>query len=384
LIVESDRTNEKSWNDALQNAGINGTIFQSTFWAEYARKIHGDHPIYLSSTDKKGNIIGLLLALQSCYGDYPAFNWGDSLSMRGFFIRKLYKAALKSVFERMLPFIQWQNGPVVLQQSMPENHSPDRTYRDLIERILRIAEETKCYAIQFARPPYFMDRAEIMFSYGFEKERMGTILVDVGQPVESMWESIDRKNRHGIKKAEQDITFAEVTKLVELQDFYSVYVQSTKRQGAKPYPFSHFESMWDFFSPMDKIAAFIAFFRDKPVAANVSLMHNSMMHLYAVADSDFARSSKICANDSLWWHVLKWAHDRGFSYFDMSGSFFDKIDAGDKKAYSLYKFKSKWGGKDVEFNDYRKSVDQSAFRVRSKSARILNPFLREGEGCHTY
>jgi len=384
LIVESNHVNEKTWNGALQNAGIDGTIFQSTYWAEYARKVHDDHPIYLSSTDKKGNVNGLLLAIQSRYGNYPAFNWGDSLGMRGIIIRKLYETGLKRVFERILPFIQWQNGPVVLQQSLLENHSPDKTYRDLIEEILSISEARNFYAIRFARPPYFMDRAELMFSYGFEKRRMGTILVDVGQSVESMWGSIDRKNRHGIKKAEQGITFAEVTKLVELRDFYSVYVQMAKREEAKAYPFSHFESLWNFFHPLGKIAAFIAFFRDKAIATNISLMHSSMIHLYAVADSDFARSSKICANDALWWHILKWAHDRGFRYFDLSGNFLHKVDAGDEKACSLYKFKSKWGGKNIEFNDYWKSVDRSAFRARARSAKILNPFLREGEGCHTY
>jgi hypothetical protein len=374
MIVESDHVNETSWNDALRNAGDDGTIFQSTFWGEYARKVLGDHPIYLSSTDKKGNINGLLLAMQSRYGNFTVLT---SSGMRGTIVHKLYETGLKRVFDRILPYVIWRNGPLVFEHSLPKDHSFDKTYCDLIEKILDVAEARNFYAIRFARPPYFADRAELMSSYGFEKRRMGTMLVDVGQSVKSMWESIDRKNRHGIEKADREITFAEVTKPAELHDFYRLHVQWTKRLKTKAMPFSHFESLWNFFFPLGKIVAFIAFLRNKPIATNILLKHNKMIHVYTYGDSDFARSNKICATDALYWHIMKWAHDRDFRYLDLSGTFLYKIEAGDQKAWNLYRFKSKWRGKEIEFNDYRKSIDRSAFGARAKSAKILSPFLED-------
>jgi len=376
FIVELDKVNEKSWNEALENAGINGTIFQSVFWAKYAEEVHGDYPIYLISTDKKGNINGLLLAIQSRYGNYPAFNWGSCPGIRGFVIRKLYKTALRRIFDRTLPFIQWQNGPVVIQHSSLENSSPDKTYGALLEKILNIAEARNFYAIRFARPPYFLDRSQLMSAYGFKKRRMGTILVDLGQSTESLWRSIDRSSRRNIEKTEADFTFAEVRNRADFQDFYNFHVQSTRRLGIEPYPVSHFESLWNFFSSLGKMAVFKAFFRNKPIAASICLLHNGMVHEYTYADSNYARLNRIYAVEPLKWHIIRWAHERSFRYFDLGGAFFFKIDAGDEKARNIYRFKKKWG-KIVEFNDYSKTL-----RARMET-KILSLFLTEGEGCHT-
>lgn len=385
IIVASERVSENKWNNALRSAGVAGVLFQSTYWAEYLRKIQGDRPIYLFSENGKGNINGLLLAVQSCYGRFPVFNWGRFESPTGITLRKLYKAVLEKGFQKMLPFIYWQNGPVIIQQSPHKKNSfeHERTYRGLIEKILGIAEVRKCYAINFARPSYFMDRQELMSSYGFKKRRMGTILADVGQSVELIWKSIDRQGRRNIRKIENDITFAEVSKLSELKIFYMLHVQSTRRLKIKPYPFSHYKSLWNFFFPLGKIIAFSAFFKNKPIGAYVALMHGNMIHEYAYADSDFARSNRIYVNDALKWYVMKWAHERGFKYLDLSGAFFYRIDAGDKKVQNIYRFKSKFG-KVIEFNDYWKLTDQSAFYLRAKCSKILNLFIPESCGCCSY
>jgi len=384
-IVESDHVSEKVWNEAVQNAGYNGTLFQSTYWAEYARQVHGDRPIYLFATDKKGNITGLLLAIQSCYGKFPVFNWGRSESPIGTVIRKLYKNVLERAFEGILPFCYWQNGPVIIPQFQPENDSgiPRRTYCGLIKKILNIANARNFYAINSARPAYFMDHPELMSSYGFEKRRVGTVLVDVGQSVESIWRHMNKKNRNCIRKSEKLLTFSEVRKFSELKSFYSIYVQSIKRQKAKPYAFSYFESLWNFFARTGKIAVFNAYFRDKPVATSMCLTYNNIIHVVIDGDSDFARSNKMHANDFMHWHIIKWANNRGFRYLDLSGSFLYKIEAGDEKALSLFKYKLKWG-KNIEFNDYWKLTDRSFLRLRAKSAKILNLFLPESGGCGVY
>lgn len=373
MIVESRHVNEKTWNDALKEAGNDGTIFQSTYWADYMRTVFGDHPIYLFSTDKKGNINGLLLAIQSCYAKYPSLN---SSSIRGKIFGKLYKNALEPLFDRMLPFVLWQNGPVIPQQSLLETRSFEKVYRGLIERIVSIAKTRNFYAIKFARPSYFTDRAELMSSFGFEKRRMGTILVDLEQSPEELWGRIGRSARRNIKKIEPDIKIFEVSKLIELQDFYDLHLQSTRRLKIKVYPFSHFASLWKFLSPLGKIVAFTAFFKDRPIGASISLMHNDIVHEYAYADSDYARSNRICAGDTLKWHIIKWAHDRNFKYFDLSGIEFYRIDADDEKARNIFRFKSKWGGKVVEFHDYKRT-----FQV--KNTKFLDLFLEEGEGFHT-
>jgi hypothetical protein len=383
MIVVSERVSENRWNNALQSAGVHGTLFQSTYWAEYLRQVQGDQPIYLFSEDKRGNINGLLLAVQSCYGRFPVFNWGRFESARGHVIRNMYKTVLEKVFEKMLPFVYWQNGPVILKESLKNNHNEcDKIYRSLIEKVLNISDERKFYAIN-ARPSYFMDYPELMNSYGFEKRRMGTILVDLGNPIESIWRSLERRTRRNITKIKDSIVYDEARSLKDLQMFYILLVQLTKRLKIKPWPFHHYESLWNFFHPLGKIVAFIAFLNEKPIGANVLLMHNSMVHEYMYADSDFARSNKIYVIDALKWHTIVWAHDKGFKYLDLGGAFQYMIEAGDEKFQNILRFKSKFG-EVIDFNDYHKLTDKTILRLRLKSAKILNLFLPESSGCFTY
>jgi hypothetical protein len=361
------------WNGALKEAEYEGTIFQSTYWADYVRTVLGDYPIFLFSADKKGDIDGLLLAVQSCYGRYPSFN---STSARGRMYGQVYKSLLGPVFDRMLPFVVWQNGPVIPRLSLLEKHLSERIYRNLIERIFRIAEARNFYAVKFARPSYFADFTELLSSFGLKKRKMGTILIDLRQSSEVLWKRIARTARHSIDKIEPDVQTTEVSKVAELRDFYDLHLQATRRSGIKTYPFSHFESLWKFFSGCGKIVGFTTFFDEKPVGASICLLHQDIIHEYMYADSDYARSNRIPAIDTLKWHIIKWAHDRNMKYFDLSGIEFYRIEAGSEKALNIYRFKSKWGGNVVQSHDYWKNYDV-------RSVRILDRFLAGGEGFHT-
>lgn len=55
MIVELEKASVKRWNAALSEAEPKGTIFQSTFWAEFLNKTFGDRPIFLASFNKRGN-----------------------------------------------------------------------------------------------------------------------------------------------------------------------------------------------------------------------------------------------------------------------------------------------------------------------------------------
>ena len=100
-------------------------------------------------------------------------------------------------------------------------------------------------------------------------------------------------------------------------------------------------------------------------------MHNGIIHLLTLGDSDFARSNRIRSSDVLIWNIINWAREQNFKYFDLSGVELHKIDAGDKKAYGIYKFKAKWGGKLVEYHDYKLTLNEKQILT------CLNPFFSD-------
>jgi hypothetical protein len=373
LIVELSKVNAKTWNEALAKAESNGTIFQSTYWAEYLKTTFGDHPLYIASLDKKGSIQGLLLAIESCYGNYPLLTLS---SKRGLLLSKLYKYTMSPLFHKMVPFIFWQNGPVILPQFSTEKSSDEILHQQIIEKIMDIGGKRKSYAIRFARSAFFDDHPELLSRCGFQKKRMGTILVDLDHPLQFLWDRIDRHARKNINKVEQDIHISKMSKLEELKKFYDLHVQSTRRLKIKTYPFFFFKGLWNCLSPHNKMVGFVAFHKQEPIGASISLMHNRIIHEYAYADSDYARSNRMYVIDALKWQIIRWAHDMNLRYLDLSGVELYKIDAGDEKARNIYRFKAKWGGQLVEYHDYQRILESK------KTTKILKLFLLEGEGAH--
>lgn len=370
MIVQYENVKEKTWNDALIETEPQGTIFQSTYWADYLRNTYADHPIYLASLDRKGNIQGLLLAIESCYAKHSALT---SSGKRNVLFSKLYRHALTPLFHKVLPSITWENGPVFPSQFMKQNpRQKDYLYKRIVEEVVDEARRRNCYAIKFARPAFFSDNSEVFSSLGFQARRMGTILYDLSQPLDILWEHIDRDARRTIRRGvEQGVEVAQVSNPSGLKEFHDLSIQLSRRAGQRIYTFSRLVSLWNHFVPLDKIAVFIAYVKEKPVAGGVFLMHNEIIHFYIVGDSDDARSSKTYGNEVLLWHVIKWAREMGLRYFDHSGVQLHRIDSGSKKARGIAMFKLKWGGQIVEYHDYEKHLKEK------RLVKWLNHFLAD-------
>lgn len=360
-----ERINEKTWNDAVDKAGFKATIFQTTYWAEYLRKTYNDRPIYIASVDNKGNRQGLLLAIESCYAKHPALTM---IGRRGLILGKIHKYVISPLLHKTLPFIFWENGPIIYSL---ENQLRRAVYQEILEKIVKEAKKRNCYEIKFVRPALFDDEAEIFSSMSFQKRRMGTILVDLNCSIDDLWNKIDKHARRNVRKQEKELEIVKASTLDKLKEFYYMHVDASKRTKTKIYPFSFYASLWNHFSPCDKIALFIAYHKGKPVGASISLMHNKMIHEFAISDSNYARSNRIYANDCIKWHIIKWAHERDFRYFDLSGVELYKIDVGDEKAQNIFRFKSKWGGQLIEYHDYGKTLKAK------KLASFLNHFLAD-------
>lgn len=371
MVVELvDRPCDNQWNKLLCEAQPQGTLFQSTYWADFLQKTYGDCPLYFASYNKKGAINGVLLAIESCYAKHAIIN---SASDRNSIRTALLRTAAVPFFQIFLPSIFWENGPLVLSNQIgPERSNIESIYRGLLTSVVRKTSRDKCYAIKFARPHFFADNVKSFSSLGFENKRMGTLLVDLDKPEQDLWKELRKDARTNVRRGVgQGVYVSKVSKIRELEEFYYLNIQSSKRANTKLYPFSYFLSLWDSFSPLDKIAIFIARIKDKTASGALCLMHNGIIHLLTLGDSDFARSNRIRSSDVLIWNIINWAREQNFKYFDLSGVELHKIDAGDKKAYGIYKFKAKWGGKLVEYHDYKLTLNEKQILT------CLNPFFSD-------
>lgn len=371
MIVEMQNVRESVWNSALREVEPKGTLFQSTYWAEYLRRTFGDCPIYLASLDKKGNIQGQLLAIQSYYAGHSSLNLYSRGGIRG----KLYEHSIHPLFQKMLPSLHWENGPIIVSQPIKGTSEEKLVHQDILGAIVQIAQKLNCYAIKFARPAFFNDCSHVYSSFGFQKTRMGTILIDLNFPIEVLWRQVAKQKRRAVKRGmERGIEIIKVSNVKELKEFYDLHVEQCMRANVRAHPFLYFVSLWNHFSPLNKIVAFVVRLAEKPIGALLCLMHNEIIHLFALGDSDYARKNRLYANEAMIWHIIKWSKENGLKYFDHSGVELYKIDAGDEKARNICRFKLQWGGQIVEYHDYEKHFPNKRL-VKLLKGFIVDPVV---------
>jgi len=147
---------------------------------------------------------------------------------------------------------------------------------------------------------------------------------------------------------------SELSNKKDIDIFYELYLEMVKRSKIGIYSFSFFKDLFENFYSLNYLKIFLAKYNDIPVGADIVLIFNNCITLYFTVDSNFARENKIYVGDFVKWHIIKWGHENGYEYFDLNGVEIYKINKGYKKALSIYRYKSKWGGSLVTYKDYEK------------------------------
>jgi hypothetical protein len=257
LIIVSETSNKYLWEQKLKTSGRNGTIFQSTYWAEYLNKEFRDQPIYIRYLDKKGNIQGLLLAFESCFGKHSSLT---SMTKKGIIFKHFFNEELSNLLHILFPNIFWENGPIILLQDSVKERI---IYKNMLEKIIKIAEVRNCYKIKFARPPFFQDYNSVYFGFGFNQKTMGTLLIDLKQTEKSIWKGMKREARRNIRRSlEKGLLIDKIEKRSRIIEFYNLNKNLNNMNGTKLYPISYFNSLWDYFSPLNKMRIYITYYLD--------------------------------------------------------------------------------------------------------------------------
>lgn len=150
---------------------------------------------------------------------------------------------------------------------------------------------------------------------------------------EVLWKGLDPKVRNQIRKAQRSDCQVEIGGLNKLKDFYNVFSVNMRDLGTPVYPKRFFENMLIEFPDIAKI--FIVKMKGKAVACGFTLAHHDVLELPWA--SSLRRYNRYCPNMLLYWEIIRYACQNGFSWFD-----FGRCSKGE----STYKFKKQWGGEE--------------------------------------
>lgn len=355
---------ENAWNDRL--IGVpDGFWRQSTFYGEYKRRFWFEEPLYLVAKNYEGEIVGQLLA----FFTHP-FGWG--LHRRGL-------SCVAPIFNLISPTFYWSEGPVV-----HDSANYEVILDALVGWMVRAGEQRGCqagraipsfYGADFAQRRVMVQR--IFKKYGFIESPKATILIDLEQDLDTLFKNLKREARTKVRKArEQEVKICEVRNDDEgLGKLHRVMQETSRRNGVPPLSIEALRvSSWGYYYDRGLSRGFVSTHEGNLVSSQQVVVFNRIMCLGGVSHTDYSRENRIYGNDLMQWHMIEWGNTHGMRILDFAGI---APSSASPKMRAIYDFKSKWGGKEVEFGEF--SIEYPSLRMqlhrllsRSLGSKIKN------------
>jgi FemAB-related protein (PEP-CTERM system-associated) len=148
------------------------------------------------------------------------------------------------------------------------------------------------------------------------------------------WESLDRKVRNQIRKAQKSNLTLQRGGIELLPEFYRVFARNMRDLGTPVYPPQWFAEILRAFPERATIT--VVRLAARPVAAGLTFRTRGTMEIpWASSVRDVGA---LCPNHLLYWDILQRAGDEGCTMFD-----FGRSTPGE----GTFKFKEQWGASPV-------------------------------------
>ena len=254
------------------------------------KQLFGHDYYCFSAKDESGKVIGVLplIHIQSwLFGNYmvslPYFNYGGAVAVD----KRVEQALMESAIER--------------GKSLNVSHIE---FRDTNER-----ESTL---------PARLDKV--------------AMILDLPDDPDVLWKAIGAKRRSQIKRPIREGVELLTGKAELLDQFYDVFSRNMRDLGTPVYGKSFFQEIIERFS--ENVHIIVVRHQGKPVATAFLLGYEGQMEIPWA--STLREVNKIGVNMFLYWEVLKYSIEQGFSTFDFGRS---SVDSG------TFRFKKQWGAK---------------------------------------
>lgn len=347
------RVDAQEWNARLL-AFAGGTIYQTTFWADYWSAYLGAVPHYCLVKDG-GVVVAQLLLLEMLRGH-------ESLMGR-------LKTALLPVMRPLLNGLVWWQGPVL---GVPEAGRTADVLAACLRAVQDLASERGVTGIEYGSlplavpPPSDAERAVFIRS-GYDARPHATIRIDCRGSLEALWGHLKSDvARTPIRKAQRDgVTVRMIRTLEDLHVFHRLVNEWRQEQRFPPYRFERHGAMWTHLAP--HCAFFLAEHGGEALGGFGLWFFNGTGHLFTPVQSAEARRRKLYVGDLMYWEMIRWCHAQGLAICDLSGV----APAPDsEKELGIRRFKEKWGGRLIEYPMFSQPLHPARWALGNAMRRV--------------
>jgi len=321
---------QAEWNQALEKSEY-GTIYQTTYYADSIRDITKEQPIFITVEDH-GKILGQLLLFKTCR-----------------FHGRVYDKPLGSLLIKFLmktsPLYHWHFGPVTLCKE-----KESEAYSKILNGVRKLAKDEGT-DISSSHPHPLNDRTECFGAVGFESREAATFVIDLTKDITQLWLGLEKHSaRKNVERAaERGVAIEAVEDEDGFFEYFNVLNETRIREQVKPYHYTHAYKQWRMLQQRNVIKCFVAKREERTLAGIMISTFNGYLNEWGAGQSSYAIENKLYANDMLKWHIIKWGHEQGHRYYDLTGV---NPNPQTPKEQGIYRFKAKWGGRLVAYHEY--------------------------------
>jgi serine/alanine adding enzyme len=166
------------------------------------------------------------------------------------------------------------------------------------------------------------------------KRHKVAMVLALADSADRQWNELDRKVRNQVRKGEKSELTSEVGGSELLPAFYAVFARNMRDLGTPVYGVRFFEEVCDAFPAQTRV--FVVRSKGQPVAA--SIVHWLGATIQVPWASALRESNALSANVFLYWQMVKYAAEHGFTSFDFGRSTPNE---------GTFHFKKQWGAQPV-------------------------------------
>lgn len=336
---------EKLWNQSLEK-NMASTIYQVPSYSTVYDQVFGSKPVFVTVM-KKNELVGQLAILV-----HSKFYWKDS----NMFSRTLgEKLNLNSI-------LRWEYGPII--------HLSDDT-QEILDVILltvdKIAEQNDVNLIRGTTYPlHHVYDNKIFEKHGYNSTNWATYITELGHDPIALYDSFSKETRYDIRKSEKnDLELEIVNSLSSFKEYSELAFSTRLRAGEKRKKNSLFvEKFWNNMYDKGYLKVFLARKNGELLGAIENLIFNKNVIQYGIVNST---KTQLLGGTFLTWNAIKWSMENNYHTYDMGGI---NPTPETEKEKSINFYKSKWGGKQLDYVRYTKILKPGKTKL---SAALSDP-----------
>ena len=311
--------NELDWDNQLKRKN-HSTTFQVACYNKPPQLMRNCKPIYLRLSDGGGNIVGQLSVLIDINDPRQKMNRFSKI-----LVNKL------NLGTRII----WDYGPIIF-----DYNNQKKILESILTKLDQLADQYNIETIRGSSNPLNVEcGVDVFKNFGYDCKLWSTYIINCNQKPNEFYDSLDKKIKYDLRKAEQnDLVFEVANKREQMDELARLRSKLLGRISPEAYTEYERDYTWNVLYKSELRKIFLVKHKDELIGGINALIFNENIVQTSVTNT----RNELKGGIFLTWNAIKWSLKNKIKTFNLGGANPNPISQKEK---GIDFYKSKWKGK---------------------------------------